>query len=149
MHFTEWKYLNVHLKFHWSFPNGSNWQYASIDSDNGLVPNRRQAIIWTNNGLGCQCIYASLGLNESKDLFISHQIMNISAIRMKMKCFFHEKAKCEICELWLTPTPSLLFHNVLTYRKISNVRHTKSKKLNDSRLVLHLSLPNILKPGVK
>ena len=37
---------------------------------------------------------------------------------------------------------------LVTYRKISNIRRTKSKNLNDSRLVLHLSLPNLLKPGV-
>ena len=35
------------------------------------------------------------------------------------------------------------------YRKISNKRRTKSQNLNDSRLVLHLSLANLLKPGVK
>ena len=29
---------------------GSNQQYSSIGSDNGLVPIRRQAIIWTNDG---------------------------------------------------------------------------------------------------
>ena len=28
-----------------------NWKYSSIDSDNGLAPVRRQAIIWTNDGL--------------------------------------------------------------------------------------------------
>ena len=27
---------------------GSNWQYESIGSDNGLAPNKRQAIIWSN-----------------------------------------------------------------------------------------------------
>ena len=43
---------------------GSNWQYGSISSDNGLAPNRRQAIIWTNDGIGYWCIYASLSLNE-------------------------------------------------------------------------------------
>ena len=37
----------------------------------------------------------------------------------------------------------------VTYRKISNIRRTKSQNLNDSRLVLQLSLPNLLKPGVK
>ena len=42
----------------------SNWQYSSIGSDNGLVPNRWQAIFWTNGGLVYWCIYASLGLNE-------------------------------------------------------------------------------------
>ena len=29
---------------------GANWQNASIGLDNGLVPARRQAIIWTNDG---------------------------------------------------------------------------------------------------
>ena len=36
-----------------------------------------------------------------------------------------------------------------TYRKLSNIRCTKSQNLSDSRLVLHLSSPNLLKPGVK
>ena len=36
-----------------------------------------------------------------------------------------------------------------SYRKISNIRHTKSQNLNVSRLVLQLSLPNPMKPGVK
>ena len=36
-----------------------------------------------------------------------------------------------------------------TYRKISNIICTKSQSLNDSRLVLPLSFPNPLKPGVK
>ena len=30
--------------------HGSNWQYPSISSDNGLAPARRQAIIRTNDG---------------------------------------------------------------------------------------------------
>ena len=29
---------------------GSNLQYSSNGSDNGLAPSRRQAIIWTNDG---------------------------------------------------------------------------------------------------
>ena len=37
----------------------------------------------------------------------------------------------------------------LTYRKISNISYTKSQNFNDSPLVLHLSLPNLFKPGVK
>ena len=35
------------------------------------------------------------------------------------------------------------------YRKISNIRCTKSPNLNVPRLVLQLSLPNSMKPGVK
>ena len=37
---------------------------ASIGSDNGLVPNRQQDIIWTNDGLVYRCIYTSHGLTE-------------------------------------------------------------------------------------
>ena len=36
-----------------------------------------------------------------------------------------------------------------TYRKVSNIRRTKCQNLNDSRLVLQLSIPNPLKPSVK
>ena len=39
--------------------------------------------------------------------------------------------------------------NLSYYRKISNIRRTNSQNLYDSRLVLRLSLPNSLKPGVK
>ena len=42
----------------------SNLQYVIIGSDNGLAPKRRQAIIWTIDGLVYWRIYASLGLNE-------------------------------------------------------------------------------------
>ena len=35
------------------------------------------------------------------------------------------------------------------YRKISNISRTKSQNLNDSRLILHLFVSNILTPGVK
>ena len=35
-----------------------------MGSDNGLVPKRRQAIIWTNDDPVQRRIYASLGLNE-------------------------------------------------------------------------------------
>ena len=36
-----------------------------------------------------------------------------------------------------------------TYRQISNIRRTKSQNLIVSRLVLQLSLPNLLKPCIK
>ena len=38
---------------------------------------------------------------------------------------------------------------ILKYCQTSNIRHTKSQHLNASCLVLQLSLPNPLKPGVK
>ena len=62
MHFQEWKCLNFDWNFIKVWSQGSNWQYSSIVSDDGLAPNRPQAIIWTNDVLCCQYIYASLEL---------------------------------------------------------------------------------------
>ena len=39
--------------------------------------------------------------------------------------------------------------NRVDYCKVSNIRHTKFQNWNDSRPVLHLSLPNLLKPCIK
>ena len=39
-------------------------QGSIFNSDNGSAPNRRYAIIWNDDVLSCQRIYASLGLNE-------------------------------------------------------------------------------------
>ena len=68
----------------WSYPMSSvtkrrykaadRWQWYSIGSDNGLVPNRRQAIIWTNDGLGWWRIYASFNLNELIEPFAYWQL---------------------------------------------------------------------------
>ena len=56
------------LNFHWYFTEiyslESNWQHIITGPDNGLMPNRQQAIIWTNGGLVCWLIYASLGIIE-------------------------------------------------------------------------------------
>ena len=46
---------------------GSNWQWTSIGSDNGLAPNRQQAIIWTSAypvHWRIWRIYAALGGDE-------------------------------------------------------------------------------------
>ena len=43
-----------------------------IDKNTTLSPVRRQAIIWTNDGLGWWRIYASPGLNESKRQHITY-----------------------------------------------------------------------------
>ena len=61
MLFLEWKCMNCYYDFTEVCSEGSNLQYSSIGSDNGLAPARRQAIIWTNVHWR---IFASLGLNE-------------------------------------------------------------------------------------
>ena len=48
--FFDWKlYFNENI-IEFCSP-GSNEQYSSISSDNGLAPVKRQAIIWNNGGL--------------------------------------------------------------------------------------------------
>ena len=55
------------MNFGYNFNEVSSWglneQYARIGSESGLAPIRRQAIIWTNDGLVCWRTYAPLGLN--------------------------------------------------------------------------------------
>ena len=53
--------IKISLKF---FSLGPNWQQPSTGLDNGLAPNRRQAIIWTNVGPIHWRIYAALGGDE-------------------------------------------------------------------------------------
>ena len=54
-----WVAIKISLKF---VPKGPLNNIPA--SDNGVAPIRRQAIIWSNDGLCCQCIYALLGLND-------------------------------------------------------------------------------------
>ena len=63
-HFRKWKLLYFDSNLIEVCSQGSNWQCVLIGSDNGLEPNRRQAIIWSNAFLVCWRIYASLVLDE-------------------------------------------------------------------------------------
>ena len=40
-------------------------------------------------------------------------------------------------------------NTLYNYRQMYNISRTPNQNLNDSRLTLHLPLPNSLKPGVK
>ena len=63
-HFLEWKLLHFYSNFIAICSQASKYQYVSIGSDDGLAPNRRQAITWTNTGPVYWCIYVSFSLNE-------------------------------------------------------------------------------------
>ena len=55
------KKFDFWLKSHWMFCSlGCNWQYTTIGSDNGLMPNRWQTIILSNDGLIYWHIYVPL-----------------------------------------------------------------------------------------
>ena len=51
MRLLDRKCVNIDLNFPKFCSLWSNPQYANIGSDNGLVPSRRKAIIWTNDDL--------------------------------------------------------------------------------------------------
>ena len=61
MHFHEWKvsYFDPNTTEVCSW--GSNWQCVSIGSGNGLAPNRRHAITWSNTNPVYWRINATLG----------------------------------------------------------------------------------------
>ena len=54
----------IAIKISQLLSQGSDWQNASIGSDVDLAPNRRQAIIWTNDGLWYRRTDESLGVSE-------------------------------------------------------------------------------------
>ena len=51
--------------------------------------------------------------------------------------------------LYFTYIGHITIESYNIYLQISKIRCTESQNLNVSRLVLQLSLPNLLKPGVK
>ena len=63
--FPSMKTRELRLKVHWSLFLKARIIIASICSDYGLAPHRRQAIIWTEGGGPVYWrIYASLGVSE-------------------------------------------------------------------------------------
>ena len=74
MHFVEWKCFNSDQDFTEVYSEESNLKNAIIASDDGLAPNRLEAIIWTNAGVFYLRIYASLGLSELNRYVLSASV---------------------------------------------------------------------------
>ena len=64
MHFRYWNFRYFYSNVTEVCSKGFIWQLGSIGSDNGLAPNWRQGIIWTNADPIDWCICAALGRNE-------------------------------------------------------------------------------------
>ena len=73
VHFFLW-FNNFHSHFTEICSLGSNWQYGNIGSDNGLAPNRWQAIFWTNVVVLYWLIYVSIDLHELKHQGINKMV---------------------------------------------------------------------------
>ena len=87
--------VKISMKF---VPKGPIDNKPSTGSDNGLVPNRRQAVIWTNADLIRWRIYAALGGDE-----LSLRIHVVMAF-YRIVCFITE----------LTGNPWVEFHNPIS-----------------------------------
>ena len=70
---------------------GSNRQSSSIGLDNGLAPNRWQAIIWTNADSISWRIYATLGGDELTQMFIVSVCVWITLHSMSAKIFYSSR----------------------------------------------------------
>ena len=67
--FSGIKIYKLWLRFHLNLFQRIQLTIFQHWSDNCFTPTRHQAIIWTNDGSVYLRIYASLGLNELKDIF--------------------------------------------------------------------------------
>ena len=95
--------LHFWFKFHWNVLLWSNWQWTVVDFglDNGLARNRRQTIIWTNDGLIHLGVHVSLSVDAlvfcieycnyhivQSSLLIVHSLQNHNDV-IKWKHFPH------------------------------------------------------------
>ena len=90
MHFREWNILYFDYNFTDVCSQGANWQSSSIGLDNGLAPNRWQAIIWTNADPINWRIYATLGGDELTQMFIVSACKSLSTV-WAPKSFIHQE----------------------------------------------------------
>ena len=68
--FCSVKMYGFWLRFLWSLFLSFELTISQHCSDNGMTPTRRQAIIWTNDGIVYWCIYVSLGLDMSQSIIL-------------------------------------------------------------------------------
>ena len=125
MHFHEWK--------------ESNLQHHSIGLDNGLAPNRRQAVIWTNADPIHWRIYLALG-GEELSLLIRHLashaflwcqqcqviFLQIGLISMKLHHYSWQEHYSDVTWVsWcLIPLPNQLFVQQLV--QVNNKENIKA-----------------------
>ena len=100
-------FIKISLKFVSKCPTDK------IGLDNGLAPNRRQAIIWTNADIIHWRIYTALGGDELNQIGppISHKEMSrwLQTVAINV-CIF----PCLLCVIWQGPNDRLTFWFNLT-----------------------------------
>ena len=75
MHFHEWKILCFGSNFTEVCSQGSNKQFCSVGSGNGLAPDRWQAITWTNADPFLRPIFVAQVGDELTDIVKNHVLV--------------------------------------------------------------------------
>ena len=119
-------------------------KHAIIGSDNGLSSDWHQTIIQTNAAI---LSTRPWGTYFSQIVF---KIKMFSFIEMHFKCCLWNGSHFVLAQC-VKPRETVWHYMLkdLPYRQFSTIKRTQSQNINGSRLVLQLSLPNPLKPGVK
>ena len=79
-----------------------------VGSDNGLSPERRQAIIWTNAGI---LLIGPLGTNFS-EILIEIQTFSLKKIRLKMSSTKFRLGLNVLTQLAKRPLPMVVYRNL-------------------------------------
>ena len=139
---------------------------TNIDSDNGLSPERRQAIIWTNAGI---LLIRTSGTNfteifsEIRAFSFKKMHLKMASVKWRPFCLGLNVLLVVACALFAAFFRVAILAGLLQcqwnnpknmsktnqYRKTSSISRTKSQSLNVSCILAQLSSLNPLKPGVK
>ena len=121
------------LKLHTNIPKLTHWgrvthicvgKLTIIGSDNGLSPERRQAIIWTNAGI---LLIGPLGTNFN-EILIGIQTFSLKKIRLKMS-----SAKCCSFRLGLNVLKHWLLVLILFRCKSTSDKSTIESSVDSGR----------------
>ena len=138
-----YRHHNWSFNFGWIFTivcsEGSNGRWVSIVCGDGLAPNWRQTVTWTNVDHTAMLHMASLGYNDKRKMFhrpyLNHHLSTGIAKEMPMK-FFYMYAYSDLRQSWYAPgTPysgqvlSLYTCTVLRYEVIATYQYTKNANL--------------------
>ena len=130
--FLEWKLLNLKQNFTEICSLGCNWQYGSIGSDNGLAPNRRQAMIWSNVGVLCLLTHAYVTRPQWINDYVisSWQSVQYQKLKYQEKLYFQPEREGMNTQSYITQLPCLAVEDNLLLRHCLYVyeQHTTYKE---------------------
>ena len=119
----------------------SKWRYVSIGSDNGLVPNRWQTIMWPKDHPVYRRIYASSGLNQCSSHYLSGStsclLIRPTICITMMWNILHSTVECRYSTTW---------YNIILHTALEALRQNINQMLKPQRH--HIPRPDRRAMGV-